>query len=104
MHPDELFSILRPPLSLSELAKLSLDEIPFSRNGLVLEFGFWIAVLLLTAILLKIRPGVFQKIEAFGRTLGRKRALVVGIVTLTALGLRAVLLIALPYPEPVVHD
>jgi len=104
MHPDELFSILRPPLSFSDLAKIGLDEVPFFRQALVLEFGFWIAVLLLAAILLRIKPAGFQRLEALGRALARKRGLVVGMVTLAALLLRAVLLIALPYPEPVVHD
>jgi hypothetical protein len=104
MHPDELFSILHPPLSRSELARLNLDEIPFFRQGLVLEFAFWIVVLLLAAILLKTRPAFFQKIEAWGKNVARKQGLVVGMIVLTALVLRAVLLIAIPYPDPVVHD
>lgn len=104
MRPDELFSLLRPPLTTSELAKLRLGDSPFSYHGLVLEFAFWVVVLILTALLLWLRPAFFQRIEAYGKALGRKRGLVVASVILGALLIRIPLLIVMPYPEPVVHD
>jgi hypothetical protein len=86
------------------MVRLNVGEVPFFRQELVLEFGFWIAVLLLSAILLATRPGIFQRLEVFGKTLARKRGLAVALVILAALGLRAILLIQIPRPDPEVHD
>jgi hypothetical protein len=102
MNPDELFSILRPQLDKNELAKL--PGRPLYQHELVLEFAFWIAVVLLTIALVKAWPSLFLRLERFGNALSKKRGLAVGIVILAALSIRALLLIALPYPEPVVHD
>lgn len=102
MRPDELFSILRPELTTSELAKF--NDGPWWYNPLVLEFGFWIAVLILTALLVWTRPALFHKLEAYGKSLSRNRGLVVAGVILAVLLFRLPLLVVMPYPEPVVHD
>jgi hypothetical protein len=96
MHPDELFSILRPA------NPTRVDG--FFYNSLVLEFVFWAAVLVLTAILLKVSPYFFEKIEHYGKSLSQRTGLVVVLMTLAALSLRAGSLILVPYPVPKVHD
>jgi hypothetical protein len=95
MHPDELFSILRP-------ANASDDTLFY--NSLVLEFAFWAAVLLLTAILIKTKPSFFEKVEHYVKSLSKKTGLVVVVMTLAALFLRAGSLIVFPYPVPKLHD
>lgn len=105
MRPSELFSILRPPLSNSEMVK-SGDN-PWFQQPIVLELAFWIAVLILTALLLarfSFFEKAFENVESFGRSLSRKRSLVIIGVILSALALRAMLLLSMPYPEPLVHD
>lgn len=102
MRPDELFSVLRPELGRSELARVG--DNPFYQNELLLEFVFWIVVLILSAALLRAWPGLFQRIERFGNNLSKKRGLTVAMIIGAALSIRALLLVAMPYPEPAIHD
>jgi hypothetical protein len=95
MRPDELFSVLRPDYGSSKY----LHE-----NELFLEFMFWIVAALLTLILLRTRPSIFQTIEGYGKRLSRKRGLVIVIVMFAAFALRALALLVIPIPEAWIHD
>jgi hypothetical protein len=94
MRPDELFLAIHPdPRSEA-----------FLGNEFVLEFMFWIVVLVLSWVLLKTQPSLLQKIETFGKKLSYRRGLVICLVIVTVLAARVALLPQLPIPTPMVHD
>ena len=95
MRPDEFFSLFRPDAG---------DRHHFFQNEMVLEFMFWIVVVLLTLILLRVRTTFFTRVEGYVKRLSIKRGQAVVIVIFMALFLRAAVLPIIPIPVPWVHD
>ena len=95
MRPDEFFSLFRPDAG---------DRHHFFQNEMVLEVMFWIVVVLLTLVLLRVRTTFFTRVEGYVKRLSIKRGQAVVIVIFMALFLRAAVLPIIPIPVPWVHD
>jgi hypothetical protein len=96
MRPDELIGFLRP--------RIVIEHGPWWSQPLILELVFWLLVVLVTLILLRVRPRILDRIERLGTRLGRQRGMALVIVACSAWAMRALLLPLLPIPEPIVHD
>ena len=68
------------------------------------EFLIWAAIILVTALLLWMRPQFLDRLVKFGQRFAQRRMAAVLAVGLLALTLRLALLPFIPIPTPVVHD
>jgi hypothetical protein len=74
------------------------------QNSLALEFLLWCVVILLAALLLRLRPRFLQNLESSCKAFAQHRVATVVAMALLALSLRLALLPLIPIPTPIVHD
>src|SRR5689334_14740949 len=74
------------------------------QSAFALEFILWAMVILITALLVRLRPRFLDSLESSFKTFAQNRMAAVLAVGLLALLLRLALLPLIPIPTPIVHD